>query len=195
MGTAIGVLVCLLAASALYSFYWLDKRDARKRNPYGYIYCPKCAGRLVMGDIGGKEKLHCSRCNFVLWDNPRPKAKTIIPTVDGRIVLVHGLSGGWELPGGYLEPFETLIDGAKRETFEETHLRVEILREFRMVMPPKHNEHEHFFLCAPVREEPEKGDDADDARAFAIKDIPWDEIKVPWHKEILADWIEDCKRC
>lgn len=43
---------------------------------------------------------------------------------DGKVLLVgHPLAERWELPGGGVEPVETLVEGATRECWEETGYR------------------------------------------------------------------------
>ncbi len=57
----------------------------------------------------------------------------VIRDREGRILVVRHKrerggfwQGKWICPGGKLMPGETLAEGAKREVFEETHLRIEI---------------------------------------------------------------------
>ncbi|HEX4083454.1 MAG TPA: NUDIX domain-containing protein [Chthoniobacteraceae bacterium] len=65
----------------------------------------------------------------MIWTDwkPRERATLCFIVADGRIMLIHkkrGLGGGKvNGPGGRLEPGEAPIDGAIRETIEETGVR------------------------------------------------------------------------
>jgi len=59
---------------------------------------------------------------------------------DGRVLLVHhNTFDKWVPPGGHLEPDETFAQGAVRECFEETGLRVRVLSAAPVVHPPDGN--------------------------------------------------------
>jgi len=55
-------------------------------------------------------------------------ASALIRNGQGEIALVRTERRGWELPGGQVELGESLIDGVKREVFEECGLQVDIER-------------------------------------------------------------------
>jgi len=42
-----------------------------------------------------------------------------------KLLMVHNMGGGWSLPGGAVEPGETLEQAAVREVYEETGLIIE----------------------------------------------------------------------
>ncbi len=103
----------------------------------------------------------------------------------GRVLLVRRgrppLAGTWTLPGGRVEPGESLDDAVLREVREETSLRARVVCDLGMV--PVAGEgfayeiHEH--LLTPIGDStPRAGDDADDARwvlrhelaAFDVRD-------------------------
>ncbi len=58
------------------------------------------------------------------WTRPMTLgARVAVFDLNGRVFLVkHGYVRGWHLPGGGVEPGETLADAARREVREETGL-------------------------------------------------------------------------
>jgi 8-oxo-dGTP pyrophosphatase MutT (NUDIX family) len=61
----------------------------------------------------------------------RPAARILLINEAGRVLLFHGFDparpshGYWFTPGGGLDPGESHAEGAARELFEETGLRIE----------------------------------------------------------------------
>jgi acetyl-CoA carboxylase carboxyl transferase subunit beta len=58
------------------------------------------------------------------------------------------LAGEWTIPGGHVEPGETLAEAAIREAREETGLEVEVAEEIAVVHLGDYEIHE--LLCVPV---------------------------------------------
>jgi len=90
-------------------------------------YCPDCGGELEVRSIEARERLWCSDCENVEWLNPKICAGIIV-TRDNEILLqkrgIWPRKGTWSIPGGFLELEESTLEAAKRETFEETGLKV-----------------------------------------------------------------------
>lgn len=174
------------------TFAYLRWLDTRGIPAHPWRYCPWCRARLEVAQIEGKEKRKCPKCNFVHWDNPRPVAVVLIPTVDGGLVLirrnVEPRKGKTALPGGFVESFETLVAGAKREALEETGIEVEIERELCVLTPPGVNEHLHFFLAKPTAAKPKKGSDAAEAFIAYRDNIPAD-IAFQTHRQVIDEWL------
>lgn len=79
-----------------------------------------------------KEKsgnLHCVRCPFVNYRNPRPTVTAIILHKD-KILLtkrsIDPFKGRWDLPGGFMKNGETPAQALKREIKEELNLGIKI---------------------------------------------------------------------
>ncbi len=118
----------------------------------------------------------------------------VILNDDGRILLVKHVprrgdfwGGQWMVPGGNLEPGETLEEGVIREVEEETNLKVEVLRHVstldRIVREGDEVKiHVVYvdFLARLVGGELRPGSDVGAARWFSRGEIKahWDEIHV-----------------
>jgi ADP-ribose pyrophosphatase YjhB (NUDIX family) len=93
--------------------------------------CSRCGGPLAYGPVPGEDRHRhvCARCGHVTYVNPRLVVTTLPVTEEDELVLIRrGIPpgyGDWAQPGGFLEADETVIQGAIRETHEETGLLVE----------------------------------------------------------------------
>ena len=55
---------------------------------------------------------------------------------DGKVLLIRSERRGWEFPGGIVEQGEAILDGLKREIFEETGITVDENRDELFVINP-----------------------------------------------------------
>ncbi|NCA84778.1 MAG: NUDIX hydrolase [Clostridia bacterium] len=86
--------------------------------------------------------------------------------------------GQWALPGGFIEMDEPLIATAARELMEETGLSVEELTQFRAYGDPGRDPRGRtiavvfYGFANPEKVTVTGGDDAADARWFALDQLP-----------------------
>ena len=67
-----------------------------------------------------------------------PGSSVLVTDAAGRLLLLkHTHSGAWVLPGGKLDPGESLEDCARRELFEETGLSVTNLKRVQLLAGPE----------------------------------------------------------
>ncbi len=92
-----------------------------------HLYCCRCAHHplghgVPEGDT--HERLSCSACGHVYYDNPKVIAGAIIEH-EGRLLLCQrGIPprvGTWTLPAGFMERGESVEEAAQREVFRDLH--------------------------------------------------------------------------
>jgi 8-oxo-dGTP pyrophosphatase MutT (NUDIX family) len=74
--------------------------------------------RVINGDRIGKQARLAVGCSATIFDSARQKVLLTRRMDDGR----------WCVPGGYMEPGESMTEACVREVWEETGLHVEIAR-------------------------------------------------------------------
>jgi 8-oxo-dGTP diphosphatase len=86
--------------------------------------CPHCASP-------DEQPLICERCAWRWYANPKPAAGVILERDASVLLLRRAVEPGlraWDLPAGYLDPGESPEEAARRETFEESGLEVDLVR-------------------------------------------------------------------
>src|SRR5688572_17831729 len=126
------------------------------------------------------------------FKNPAPTVDCIIELPGDRIVLIRRKKPphGWALPGGFVDVGETLHDAAVREAKEETGLSVDLSEQFFTYSDPARDPRKHAVSTVYIgwaEGEPKGGDDAAEARAFALDALPRDLCFD--HGTILQDFI------
>lgn len=121
------------------------------------------------------------------YDYPHPAVTTdIVVFTRGdagpKVLLIRRASppfeGCWALPGGFVQPDETLDEGARRELQEETGLAGVQLKQLYAFGDPGRDPRErvitvaYYALVSSDRIEPQAGTDADDAGWFGIDNLP-----------------------
>jgi 8-oxo-dGTP pyrophosphatase MutT (NUDIX family) len=74
--------------------------------------------RVISGDRIGKQARLAVGCSATIFDSARQRVLLTRRADDGR----------WCVPGGYMEPGESLTEACMREVWEETGLHVKIAR-------------------------------------------------------------------
>ncbi len=105
-------------------------------------------------------------------------ASAVVVDSRGRVLLVkRGAEperGRWSVPGGSVDPGETLAEAAAREAFEETGVHVQIVRELWVATVPTGDGRQfeiHDLLATATTGTLTPGDDADDARWVAADEL------------------------
>ena len=93
-----------------------------------YQTCPSCQSQLTINSNSAK----CPQCDFSFYLNPAPCVMVLIANdQDQMLWTIRGMEpqkGKWDLPGGFVNPNETIEQAAIREVKEELNLEVEITK-------------------------------------------------------------------
>lgn len=156
-------------------------------------FCPACGQELLerVLEEDHRPRLVCPE-GHVTWRNPRLVVGTL-PVLDGRVYLARRAiepgAGRWTYPGGYLEVGEAAQEGARRETEEETQLRVEVGRLIGAYSRPYAGVVTLVYEADIVGGEALPGLETEEVRAFGPDEIPWAELAFTTAESALRDWV------
>lgn len=108
-----------------------------KENPlHGFAYCPRC-GTHGFADHGERAK-QCHACGLTYYANVASAVACLILDNDHRALLTRRAlppaEGTLDLPGGFVDPLETVEAAVRREIKEETGLEVASM-QYLMSLP------------------------------------------------------------
>ena len=119
----------------------------------------------------------------------------VIIELSGGIVIIERSNPpfGWALPGGFVDPDESLEAAVVREAKEETNLDLKDLRQFHTYSDPRRDPRFHTVdtvFIARGAGMPKSGDDAKN-----LKVVPYDELLSGEyafdHKRILEEYFKE----
>jgi ADP-ribose pyrophosphatase YjhB (NUDIX family) len=133
----------------------------------------------------------CPVCGAPLqgYRNPFPTTDVVVIRT-GRVLLIRRRNPphGWALPGGFIDYGESAEVAAARELREETGLDVVSLQLLGVYSAPGRDPRFHtvsIVYLAEAKGELAAGDDAAEARWFALDSLP--EPIAFDHRQIIAD--------
>ena len=164
-----------------------------RRQPDGPGFCPRCGQPVEERSLEDdhRPRLVCPD-GHVTWHNPRIVVNTV-PVRGGRVHLARRAIepgyGRWTLPGGFLELGESAQEGARRETEEETELRVEVGRLVGVYSRPEAGIVTIAFEADVVGGGAAPAAETSEVRDFGPDEIPWEELAFATVESALRDWV------
>lgn len=162
-------------------------------------YCPYCAGRFERTTVEGRQRLVCSACGEIYYENPLPAATALVLNECNELLLgkraVDPCRGQWCLPGGFIEMGETMEQAALRELYEETGLIGRVL-SFIGCLQQESRFYGSIIIFGYRIEVTggllQPGDDMEELRYFGLDRLP----AVPFeaHRKLIALLREAVKR-
>jgi len=156
------------------------------------LYCPYCGSSLGRVQHDGRERAYCKTCDTVDYDNPIPATAGLVLNDFRQLLLVRrGMEPGkgeWGLPGGFVEADESPETGVIREIQAETGLIVRPEQLVAVVYEDSAFYGPLIIIGYKVRPEGgvlRAGDDAVEARYFAIDELP--RVAFPAHDSLIRE--------
>jgi ADP-ribose pyrophosphatase YjhB (NUDIX family) len=123
-----------------------------------------------------------------------PSFGVVVAVIDsGRIALqLREDSRLWSLPGGAVDPGESLVEAAVREVREETGLEVQLTRLVGVYSRPKWlngGDHNVLFAAVPVGGDIHGFAGAETIEAAYVDPAELPESLVWWHRRMIADAV------
>ena len=161
-------------------------------------FCSNC-GQQVRHEIppgDNRARYCCANCGTIHYQNPNVVLGTI-PVSGDRILLcrraIEPRYGYWTLPAGFMENGETTIEGAMRETLEETGATIELGELFSVLDVPHVRQVHMFFRARLIDQGLEPGAETLEQRLFAEDEVPWDALAFRTVEYTLRRYFEDCR--
>ncbi len=145
-------------------------------------FCSNCGSdRLTIEVPEGDtfERIVCANCQFIHYQNPKIIVGCVVIEDDKVLLCRRGIEpryGMWNLPGGFMENGETVEEGARRETLEETNAHVEIVRLHSVYNLPHVNQVYLHFLARFQKLHYSTTPESTEVALFSESEIPWDNI-------------------
>ena len=125
------------------------------RHPlYQFQFCPVCGAKAFVEHNEKAKK--CMACGFVYYFNPSSAVACFIKNAKGELLLVRRgkepAKGTLDLPGGFVDMFESGEEAARREVREETGLHIQNCRyliSFSTLVPHFEQYKSLFFNSLP----------------------------------------------
>lgn len=162
------------------------------------IFCTACGHKTIEKIPLGDQKLRrvCSSCGYIHYVNPKVICGALVLWQDKVLLCRRAIEpryGLWTLPAGYMELFETMEQGAARETREEAEAEVDIEQLYCMYNIPRIGQIYVLFKANLVDGKFGAGDETIESRLFDEADIPWSELAFPSVERTLRHYFADRK--
>lgn len=136
--------------------------------------------RVPDGD--NRERLVCDDCKFVLYQNPKIVAGSVV-MADDRILLarraIEPRKGYWTLPAGYMEIGETAEQAAQREAIEEACATIEIDRLLAVYSIARIGQVQIMYRARLASPDIAPGPESTEVALLRWDDIPWENLAFP----------------
>ncbi|KJV44807.1 NUDIX hydrolase [Acinetobacter indicus] len=161
-------------------------------------FCGTCGHKTTEKIPLGDHQLRrvCSHCGSIHYVNPKVICGALVLWEDQVLLCRRAIEpryGLWTLPAGYMELFETMEQGAARETREEAEAEIEIEQLYCMYNIPRIGQIYVLFKAQLIEGQFGAGEETIESRLFSEDEIPWAELAFPSVEHTLRLYFEDRK--
>ncbi|KGT47245.1 MULTISPECIES: NUDIX hydrolase [Acinetobacter] len=161
-------------------------------------FCTACGHETTEKVPLGDQKIRnvCTSCGFIHYVNPKVICGALVLWEDKVLLCRRAIEpryGLWTLPAGYMELFETMEQGAARETREEAEAEVEIEQLYCMYNIPRIGQIYVLFKTQLIEGKFGAGEETIESRLFSEAEIPWADLAFPSVERTLRHYFEDRK--
>ena len=161
-------------------------------------FCPKCGSPEFK--VSGERSLKCGSCGFHFYINASAAVAALITNGAGKLILVtRGIEpdyGKLDLPGGFVDPGETVEHAVHRELEEELGLKIKSMRYLGSA-PNEYVFSEFtvftidfaFEVVAESLENLKPMDDILDYQFYAENEFEYDDIPAPSMKHFVKEFF------
>lgn len=129
-----------------------------------------------------RPRLVCDTCGFINYVNPRIVVG-IVCVWEDRFLLcrraIEPRTGYWTIPAGYLEESEAVVDGAKREAWEEAYADIDVDRVLAIYTIPRISQVQIIYRGTLRSADVAPGPESLDVALLPWDEIPWNDIAFP----------------
>ena len=160
-----------------------------------YSHCPLCGADLELRSLKPTEpdRLVCTRCGFIFYQDPKVAVGTIIRNGDDHLVLVRRAIepgyGKWVFPGGFVDRGELVTTAAIREAREEAGLDIRLDELINVYSYPGKAPVIIVYAATMIGGCLGCDDEGLEARFFAPEEIPWDELAFQSTHDALRELL------
>ena len=160
-------------------------------------FCSTCGSsnlELRIPDGDTLPRFICGHCGTIHYQNPKVVVGCL-PDWQGQVLLckraIEPRYGLWTLPAGFLENGETLMNGARRETLEEAHARVELGELYTVISLPQINQVYMMFRARLLDLGFGAGSESLEVRLFDESEVPWELLAFRTIARTLRNYFLD----
>lgn len=140
-----------------------------------FRYCPVCGGARFA--VSGVRSRRCADCGFEFFCNASAAVAAFIVDGEGRLLVCRRAKnparGTLDLPGGFVDPDESMEDAMARELEEELGCRPATIR----YLFSGHNRYEYSGVVVPT------------ADSFFLCTLPAEAVLRPQDDVAAYDWV------